>query len=85
MSPIIDFIISSGINKAFFGKELYPEPDEKYRLSMMNQFYHKLYGDGNRRFSEGELKRLETIIDLWVGDLLKKYEAIKNKIPTDIH
>ena len=77
MSPIIDFILSSGLNKSFFGKKLYPETNPKYRLSMINQFYHKLYGDGNRKFSVGELKRLETIIDTWVGDLIEKYKAIK--------
>jgi hypothetical protein len=84
-SSIINFLLSPGINKAFFGRELYPEQDSQYRMVMMTQFYHKLSGRGDRKFSGGELKRLETIIDLWVGDMIKKYEAIKNEVPADLH
>jgi len=84
-NSIIDFLSIPGINKAYFGKQLYPEPDPQYRMSMMDQFYHKLNGSGKRRFSEGELKRLETIIDLWVGDIIQKYEAIKTAVPANLH
>jgi len=84
-SSIISFLLSPGINKAFFGRELYPEQDSQYRTAMMTQYYHKINGHGDRKFSGGELKRLETIIDLWVGDMIKKYEAIKNEVPADLH
>jgi hypothetical protein len=84
-SSIIRFLSTPGINKAYFGKELYPEVDPQYRMSMMDQFYHKLNGNGNRRFSQGELRRLETIIDLWVGDIIQKYEAIKTAVPANLH
>ena len=85
MSSIIDFLSTPGINKAYFGKELYPEPDPKYKMSMMDQYYHKLNGSGKRQFSEVELRLLETIIDLWVGDIIQKYEAIKTAVPANLH